>query len=506
MIALYIALGALVVIVLYFKWLCSYWRRIGNIDGPAPLPIFGNGYEQITGAKHFGEIFGDIYRSYQTASWVGIHGLFNKPSIVVRDLELVKEILVGSFQHFNKNSFEVNESIDPLFSVNPFTQSGDLWKERRSQVVPVLSQTKIRSCFPIIKNVAENFVNYVTETRESSPDFEAKDICARFTIDSVASCVFGIDAESFTNPGSEFRRVGFELFNPNSALTAVRTLLTLFAPKLSLLLRLPFVPRHVDRWFRQLVNEVVRQRKEGKVKRQDLFQALYDSLTQNGVMDAKSDEIVGHSVTFLTEGFETSSTLMCYLLYELASNPHIQDRVLDEIDSVLKEYGGQLSDEAVNKLVYMERAMYETLRLHSPVFTLTKVCTKDFELPPQYSDGRGKQVTLKVGMPAVIPVHAIHLDPEIFPEPYQFDPDRFLDENRKARHRYSFLAFGEGPRICLGMKFGLAQSKVGIATLLSKYRVIQSSKQKLPLEMARQTFLLAPKDGVWVNFVERNSS
>lgn len=115
-------------------------------------------------------------RTYPTAAWVGIYELFNKPAIVVRDLELVKEILVGSFQHFNRNSFEVDETIDPLVAINPFTQSGDLWKERRSQVVPVFSQTKIRSCFPIIKNVADNFLEYVTKTRKTSPDFEAKDV------------------------------------------------------------------------------------------------------------------------------------------------------------------------------------------------------------------------------------------------------------------------------------------------------------------------------------------
>lgn len=61
----------------------------------------------------------------------------------------------------------------------------------------------------------------------------------------------------------------------------------------------------------------MRQRKDGEVKRQDLFQAIYDSLSQNGSIEVKPSEIVGHSVTFLTEGFETSSTLMSYMLYEV---------------------------------------------------------------------------------------------------------------------------------------------------------------------------------------------
>lgn len=87
---------------------------------------------------------------------------------------------MGSFQHFQKNSFEVDETIDPLVAINPFTQYGELWKERRSQVVPAFTQTKIRSCFPIIKNVAENFLDYVTKNRKTNPDFEAKDVSLTF--------------------------------------------------------------------------------------------------------------------------------------------------------------------------------------------------------------------------------------------------------------------------------------------------------------------------------------
>lgn len=186
----------------------------------------------------------------------------------------------------------------------------------------------------------------------------------------------------------------------------------------------------------------------------------------------------------------------------MAANQKIQDKVLDEIDSVLDEFNGSLNDEALQKLVYMERAMYETLRMHSPVFTLPKICTKDIELPPQYPTDK-KRMRLKSGMTAIIPINAIHYDPEIYPEPYRFDPDRFLEENKQCRHRYAFLGFGEGPRICPGMKFGLAQSKIGIATLLSKFRVRLSDKQQLPLEFSKTSFLLAPKNGIWVNFEKR---
>ncbi|XP_058834358.1 probable cytochrome P450 308a1 [Topomyia yanbarensis] len=498
MIELCVALGVLT-ICLFFKWSCSYWRRVGNIDGPQPLPLFGNSFEQVIGRKHFGEIYEEVYRTYPNASWVGVYELLNKPAIVVRDLELVKEILVSNLRHFHKNLFVVDEKIDPLLAMNPFTQTGEQWKKSRSQVAPIFSTPKVRAAFPLIKNVAENLSEYVKNTRETNPDFEAKQMCAMYTIDVVACCAFGINAESFTNPDAEFRRMCIKVLNPSW----IRSLLTIFAPTIAHFFKIAFVPKSVDQWFRDVIKEVIRQREDGEVKRHDLFQAMYDSLSKNGTVAVDSNEIVGHSVTFLTEGFETSSIMMSFFLYELASNRHIQDRVLNEIDRILEESDGHITDEAVQKLHYTERAMYETLRMHSAVFTLSKICSKEYELPAQYATD-SKRVSIKPGMTAIIPVHAIHYDPEIYPEPYRFDPDRFLEENKLSRHHYAFLGFGEGPRICLGMKFALSQVKIGIVTLLAKYRVELSDKQQLPLEFERTSFMLTPKSGIWIKFVERS--
>ncbi|XP_052872306.1 probable cytochrome P450 308a1 [Anopheles cruzii] len=496
MFGLCVALAVLAV-CLYFKWSMSYWQRVGKVAGPKPLPIFGNQLEQLTGKKHFGEIFEEMYRSFPQATWVGFYKFANRPAIVVRDLDLVRDVVTSQFSSFNKNDFHADESLDPLLAFNPFTASGDVWKERRAQMTTVFTPNRIRATFPLVQQIADDLLKYIA--RQKDPHFEAKDLCSKYTIGVVASVAFGIDAESFTNPNAEFPRMGNALFEP-SFMTALRLQLTMFAPGLAKLLRVPFVPAYVDQWFRQMVRETVRQRKVEK--RQDMFQAMCDNLSDNGKREIDENIAAGHSVTFLSEGFETSSTLMCYLLYELAANPPIQDRVVQEIRSVLQETGGQLTEAGLQKLTYMEAAMMETLRMHSPVFTLPRVCTKDFVLPPQFP-GDTKQVVLRRGTSVVVPVYAIHHDPEIYPQPSVFDPERFTEENRKARHRHAFLAFGEGPRLCLGMKFGLHQSKIGIAAMLNRYTVTISPKQELPLEFARSAFLMTPKSGVWLNFKER---
>lgn len=124
-------------------------------------------------------------------------------------------------------------------------------------------------------------------------------------------------------------------------------------------------------------------------------------------LEFTEDVMVGNSFTFISEGFETSSTLMSYCLYELAKNPDIQVKLQKEIDEVWKKHNGELTAEGIQELTYMDNVLYETLRLHSVVFAITRLCTQDYELPPQYMESM-KRVTIKKGTSVIIPVYSIH--------------------------------------------------------------------------------------------------
>jgi cytochrome P450 family 6 len=74
---------------------------------------------------------------------------------------------------------------------------------------------------------------------------------------------------------------------------------------------------------------------------------------------------------------------------------------------------------------------------------LSRECNKDYPIP-------GTDVTVEKGMQIVIPVEAMQHDPEYFPEPDKFEPERFSEEAKSSRHHYVYLPFGEGPRLCIG--------------------------------------------------------
>lgn len=109
MIQLYIALVVLA-ICLYFKFKLSHWAR-KKIEGPAPVPIFGNLYDfVVTKKKHAGEIWREVYSSYPTARYVGVYKI-DEPALLIRDLDLVRDVLVTKFNVFNKNDFTCDPEV-----------------------------------------------------------------------------------------------------------------------------------------------------------------------------------------------------------------------------------------------------------------------------------------------------------------------------------------------------------------------------------------------------------
>lgn len=157
---------------------------------------------------------------------------------------------------------------------------------------------------------------------------------------------------------------------------------------------------------------------------------------------------MAQAMTFYGDGFETSSTALSFALYEIASNPEIQKKLMQEIDAAIIKNNGVINYEMILEMNYLDLVFSETLRMHSPVLFLARVCTKPFELPSPKRDGLN--VKIEVGTPMIVPVLAIHNDPTYYPNPRNFDPERFTEDNKNTRPKCAFLAFGEGPRICLG--------------------------------------------------------
>jgi len=109
----------------------------------------------------------------------------------------------------------------------------------------------------------------------------------------------------------------------------------------------------------------------------------------------------------------------------------------------------------------MDQVIDETLRIFPPAKRVDREAGNDYEY---------EGLKIKKGQVIAVPIFALHNDPDIYPEPEKFRPERFSDIEKKKREAVSFLPFGAGPRGCIGIRFAMIEIKLLLSTILSKYR------------------------------------
>ncbi|KAI8442453.1 hypothetical protein MSG28_005960, partial [Choristoneura fumiferana] len=149
------------------------------------------------------------------------------------------------------------------------------------------------------------------------------------------------------------------------------------------------------------------------------------------------DMLAAQSLVFFAAGFETSSTTMTFSLFELAKHQDVQQRVYEELTKYLKKTEGKVTYEVTSELPYMEACVDEALRLYPVLGTLTREVVEDYTLP--------NGVKLEKGVRVFIPTHYMHKNPDYWPEPLKYDPERFFGDNKHTP--YTYFPFGEGMRI-----------------------------------------------------------
>ncbi|XP_015284769.1 PREDICTED: cytochrome P450 3A19-like, partial [Gekko japonicus] len=203
-------------------------------------------------------------------------------------------------------------------------------------------------------------------------------------------------------------------------------------------------------------------------------------------------EIIAQAIIFIFAGYETTSSSLSFLSYCLATHPDVQQRLQEEIDEALPDQATPTYD-AILQMEYLDMAVNETLRLFPPGARIERVCKSTVEI---------NGVTIPEGTVTVIPAYVLHRDPEYWPEPEEFRPERFSKENKETLDPYVFLPFGAGPRNCIGMRFALLTLKVAVVVLLQRYTFRTCQETQVPLELDTRGFM-QPKKPIVLKMVPR---
>ncbi|KAJ2939817.1 hypothetical protein O0L34_g18011 [Tuta absoluta] len=521
--------GLLAALVMYFHNVYSKFDRQG-VKTDSVVPFFGSMMWIVLRMEHLVDSFNRSYLKFPEERFVG-RFVFTKPLLIVKDLELIKRITIKDFEHFLDHRVFVNSDANPLFGRNLFSMKGQEWKDMRSTLSPAFTSSKIRLMVPFMVNVGDQMIlNLKKEMKESGAshlDLETKDLMTRYACDVIASCAFGLKVDSHSDKNNDFYTQGL-----NASTFKFKQLMLIFIstsfPWLMNLLKVKLFGVEAQHFFRNIVVSTMQERekyntirpdmihilmeaKKGKVSHEEKTEdddAGFATVKESAVGKKKvtrawtEDDLTAQAVLFFIAGFETVASSMTFLLYELAVNPDVQEKLVQEIRETEEKYGEKFDFNAVQEMAYMDMAVSELLRKYPAVVGLDRMCTKDYNLGKP-NDYAADDYIIRKGEALQIPVWAMHRDPEFFPNPDKFDPERFSEENKHNIKPFTYKPFGLGPRNCIGSRFALCEIKVMAYMLLRHMEVSPCPRTTIPAQLATGTFNIIMKGGHWLRFKVR---
>ncbi|XP_025263779.1 cytochrome P450 9e2-like [Camponotus floridanus] len=476
----------------------NFFKRHDVIHIPS-VPILGNMTSVIFRRISFVDFTRKIYNFNPDAKYLGFYATTN-PMFLLRDPEIIKSILLKNFDAFpNRRGF--NNLNEPLFSNNLFSLHGQKWRDVRTLLSPSFTSSKMKMMFTLMSECAVDFANFLsTSIPGEKSDMDMKDVFTKYTNDVIATCAFGIKINSMQDPTNKFYVYGKKLVY-FSGIRNIKFFFLRTFPTLGRILNVKLIDSHVSDFFKDIIRTTIATRDAENIIRSDMIQLMMDIKGKEDRRELNIDDMIAQAFIFFFAGFDTSSTAMSFVAYELAANPDVQIKLRQEIDKALEESNGKVTYETINQLQYLDLVINETLRLCPPVIFLERMCDKAYELPPALPGE--KPFIMKKGMTFRIPVFAIHHDAKYYDDPEKFCPERFLD-NKMYHNSSCYMPFGLGPRMCIANRFAKLEVKVVLFHLLARCELKPCAKITMPLKFSKKSLIIKPEGGFWLN-VQRRS-
>ncbi|HUG62676.1 MAG TPA: cytochrome P450 [Methylomirabilota bacterium] len=365
--------------------------------------------------------------------------------LIVTDPADAETVLLDRADCFAR-SFLTRLTLGPALGEGLLTSDGDLWRSQRRLAAPAFSPRSIADLLPTMNRAAEDAASRLAHR---SGRIDAMQEMVRTTFDIILETTLGPDAGRIDRDAAA-RDVGVYLEtvgNPDV---------------LDILGFMTWLPRPwkwagyraAGRMRDDIAAVVAARRARPADGRADLLaQLLAEADPDTGAAMAESS-VVDNLLTFIAAGHETTALALTWTISILARLPDLQDALAKEAESVLG--GGPVGPADIDRLDLHRRVLQESMRLYPPAPLIVRDVIADVEVGG-HRLGPGDHVS--------IAVYPMQRSRTIWEEPNAFDPDRFLPDRASGRHRFAWLPFGGGPRICIGMGFAMAEAVTVLATL-----------------------------------------
>lgn len=424
-----------------------------DFEPPAPIPrttipsIFEVIKSTLTNPL---EVWGQP--SY-TLPWIKTKFL-NERLIIINDPDFIHYVLVENAKNYRMATVR-QLILRPILRDGLLTAEGEVWKRSRKSVAPVFAPRHAKGFADLMH---KRSVEYVKKYSTISDTDLAVDM-TELTYEILAETLFSNDIVSD---------------DVDLAKNVEKVLHTMGrVDPFDLIKAPPWVPRirrllgfSVMQKFRKIVADTAEKRlalmqnEEAEVP-DDFLTLLLQQLGPDGL---KRKEIEDNIITFIGAGHETTARALAWTLYCVANSSKYRDLMEAEADKV--------HDENIEPVDWLENmpwtraAFEEAMRLYPPAPSINRAALTD----DKWTSPEGKEVTIEKDMTVLVMPWTLHRHEKLWDEPRVFRPDRFLPENKAKLHRFQYLPFGAGPRVCIGATFALQEAIIALGVLMKNYR------------------------------------
>lgn len=464
-----------------------------KIPGPKTLPILGNALDFGLKYEDYLDRIMALVNKYLPVMrvWIG-------PFLIITVTEPnYIEAIMNSQKHIHK-AF-VYSSLMPWLGTGLLTSWGKKWKVHRKILTPSFHFQILEQFLDVFKIKGDILVQRLSR-HVNGPRFDITDYIVTCTLDVICESTMGVSVNAQSNSRTEYV----------SAVSSMGNIVMQRSMKPWLYPEVVFAATALKRLqtkcldvLHHTTNSVIRARKQDLLteartksaeqreedafgrKRHVNFLDLLIKASSNAGAGLTEQEIREEVDTFMFEGHDTTSSCCLFTLWALAKHQDLQERVLNELRAIFGNSDRDAKYGDLQEMKYLEQVIKESLRLYPSVPIFGRELTEDVLV-----DG----YVFPAGSHAVFIPQITHMNPEYFPNPEKFDPDRFLPENILNRHPYCYIPFSAGPRNCIGQKFAMLELKSLLSKLLRNYKFSlgdPEEKMKLIAEL-----VLRSKNGI----------
>ncbi|MBW4657045.1 MAG: cytochrome P450 [Drouetiella hepatica Uher 2000/2452] len=380
---------------------------------------------------------------------------FGNRLIFVNDPQAIQYILTNDRKEFTAPG-EINKILTPLVGdTSIFLLSGDRHRRQRQLLMPPFHGDRMRTYGQLIADLSEQAMSQIPANQV----FQARSATQSISLQVMLQAVFGVQQ------GKSYD----QLQHLTGAMAD-----TFSSPLASGFLFFPSLQQDWGTWspwgkFLQqrqrlddlLYAEIADRRAYPDASRTDILSMLMTAKDEAG-QPMTDQELRDELVSLLIAGHETTATAMAWALYWIHHLPEVRTKLLAELDSLNGDLADTIANDpmAIARLPYLSAVCQETLRIY-PIAMLT--FPRQVQQPMELLGYSLEPGTILVGC-----IYLVHQRPDLYPNPKQFQPQRFLEKKFSG---YEFMAFGGGARRCIGEALALFEMKLALAVILSRYEL-----------------------------------